>query len=76
MEVSMRDIFVNQERLFELDAAAKDADEAAVVDLAEDPDLIEDLFGALGVPELGAFHGDNSAIIEESFVDFPVATHA
>lgn len=62
--------------MFELDTAAKEADEAAVIDLAEDPDLVEDLLGALGVSELGALDSDHSAIIEESFVDLAVAARA
>ena len=60
--------------MFELDAAAEEADKAAVVDLAEDADLVEDLLGALGVADLGALDGDDRAVIEDGLVDLTVAT--
>lgn len=70
------DVFVDQQRLLQLDAAAEQAYEALVVDLAEDPDLVEDLVGALGVSELGALDGNQGAVVEDSLVDLAIAAGA
>lgn len=67
------DVLVHQNWLLQLDAAAEEADEAAVVDLAEDSDFIEDLIGAFGVPKLGALDGDGGAVSEKAFVDLAVS---
>jgi hypothetical protein len=47
-----------------------------VVDLAENPDLIEDLVGAFGVSKLGALDSNFSAIMQNAFVDFSIPSGA
>lgn len=75
-ESAVFDVLVDHDGLLELDAAAQEAHEAAVVDLTEDSDLVEDLVCAFGVAKLGAFDGDCGAVQEEAFVDVAVATGA
>lgn len=75
-ERAVFDVLVDHDGLLELDAAAEEADEAAVVDLAEDSDLVEDLVGAFGVAELGALDGHGGAVLEEALVDIAVAAGA
>ncbi|GER34891.1 NIMA-related kinase 4 [Striga asiatica] len=84
-EGTIGDVLVDKKGLVELDAAAEEADEAAVVDLAEYADLVQELVGALGVAELGALDGDccgggggGGGVVEEEdgAVDLAVAAGA
>lgn len=67
---------VDHERLRKIDTAAEEADEGAVVDLGENADLVEDLVGGFGAAELGALHGDGSAVGERAAKDVSVAAGA
>lgn len=47
-----------------------------MVNLRQDPDLIEDLIGRLGVADLGALDGHQRAVVEDALVHLAVAADA
>ncbi|PON59907.1 hypothetical protein PanWU01x14_156260, partial [Parasponia andersonii] len=75
-EGAVGDELGDEEGLVELDAAAQEAHQAAVVHLAEDPDLVQDLVNPFGVPELGALDGRDGSVVEGSLEDLAEAARA
>jgi len=75
-EGAVGDELVHHQRLLQVDAAAEQAHQAAVVHLRQHAHLVQDLVRGFGVAELGALDGHDRAVAEHALVDLAVATDA
>lgn len=75
-ERSVGDVLVDEKRLLQLHTAAEHSDQALVVNLTQDSDLVQDLLDALCVSQLGSLDGRGGSIVEDPFEDLSKAARA
>lgn len=76
-ERAVRDELVHEEGLVgEVEAAAEEPYEVAVVHLAKDSDLVEELVGGPGATEPGALDRGDRAVVEDALEDLAEAAGA